>query len=448
MDCDAMFAVYAPNIAHQLLRNIRCESRMGRMSGDLTRPDATSIGLWRNRDYMLLLTGQTVSKMGSGMSIFVFPLVAYASTRSLVIAGAVGSTYAIGNAAMLLPAGVRADRHDRRRIMVGSALVGAVLFASLVCAHEFWRLTSVHLLVVALLAGAATAQYSPAETAAIRMVVPTEQIATAVATNQGRQMLSNLVAAPLGGALLSLGRVVPFAVDSASYLIAAVAASAVRTPLAPEQSASQTKPLAAMREGIRWLWTRRGMRQILLGGTVLNFALSALLLAIALVLQKRGLPYAAIGLLETAAAIAGIIGAVAAPRLVATFRTGTLSIVATWVVAIALTGLCLVTSYAGLLALLVAAFLAAPAINAALMGYQIAVTPTQLQGRVSASSTFIATCAQPLGPLLAGLLLDSLPRALALGGFGAVVIITAVVMTFSASIRSIPRPKDWQNAST
>lgn len=96
--------------------------------------------------------------------------------------------------------------------------------------------------------------------------------ATAVATNQGRQMLSNLVAAPLGGALLSLGRVVPFAVDSASYLIAAIAASGVRTPLAPEQSASQTKTLAAMREGIRWLWTRRGMRQILLGGTVLNFA--------------------------------------------------------------------------------------------------------------------------------------------------------------------------------
>lgn len=120
---------------------------------------------------------------------------------------------------------------------------------------------------------------------------------------------------------------------------------------------------------------------------------------------------------------------------------------ATLVVAIALTGLCVVMSYAGLLVLLVAAFLVAPVINAALMGYQIAVTPTHLHGRVSASSTFIATCAQPLGPLLAGLLLDSAPRALALSGFGAAVIATAVVMTFSASIRSIPRPNEWQNAS-
>ena len=36
--------------------------------------------LWRNRDYVALWTGETISDIGSQMSFFLFPLLAYAVT--------------------------------------------------------------------------------------------------------------------------------------------------------------------------------------------------------------------------------------------------------------------------------------------------------------------------------------------------------------------------------
>src|SRR4051812_16027664 len=121
-------------------------------------------GLLRNGDYLKLLTGQTVSSIGSAMSSFVFTLLGLAITGSPVQAGLVGTAAAVGSLAAALPGGALADRWSRRRILVGYSFVGSALFGSVAVASWLGHLTLPHLMLVGLVNGAGYALFMPAET--------------------------------------------------------------------------------------------------------------------------------------------------------------------------------------------------------------------------------------------------------------------------------------------
>src|SRR5213592_4479410 len=87
--------------------------------------------LFGNRDYLILLTGQTISGTGASMGMFVFPLVALQITGSTVQAGLVGTAAGAAMWLLGLPAGALVDRWSRRLVMLASEGVGAVAFGSL-----------------------------------------------------------------------------------------------------------------------------------------------------------------------------------------------------------------------------------------------------------------------------------------------------------------------------
>src|SRR5919204_7062158 len=74
--------------------------------------------LWRNRDYMLLWSGQVVSTLGSTASGIVFPLLILAITNSPTAAGIAGALTTIPYVLFSLPAGALIDRWDRKRAMI------------------------------------------------------------------------------------------------------------------------------------------------------------------------------------------------------------------------------------------------------------------------------------------------------------------------------------------
>src|SRR4051794_9783097 len=111
--------------------------------------------LSRNHDFTVLWVGQTISDLGSRVSTFVYPLLGFALTGSAVWAASVEAAYLLGMVGALLPAGVLADRFDRRRVMRVSSALGVVLYASLVVAGALGALTIGHLIAVALLTGVA-----------------------------------------------------------------------------------------------------------------------------------------------------------------------------------------------------------------------------------------------------------------------------------------------------
>ncbi|TGJ95277.1 MFS transporter, partial [Actinotalea fermentans ATCC 43279 = JCM 9966 = DSM 3133] len=74
---------------------------------------------------MLLMTGLTTESLGAGLALFAVPLVAYSLTGSVLQAGAVAAVGQVGALLATLPAGVVADRVDRRRLVVAASTVGA-----------------------------------------------------------------------------------------------------------------------------------------------------------------------------------------------------------------------------------------------------------------------------------------------------------------------------------
>lgn len=398
--------------------------------------------LARNRDFTVLWIGDTVSELGSALSMFVFPLVAYALTGSALTAATVEAAYLGGLCATLLPAGVLADRVDRRRIMLVSSATGCVAYASLAVAGAIGHLTLPHLVGVALLGGVAAGAFNPAQTSAIRSVVATEDLPTALSQNQARQHVASLLGGPLGGALYAVTRWLPFAVDAVSFAIACVTVSRVRTDLsAPHR---RREPLRRqLTEGFAFMWARPFFRTLLAWASLTNLVTNAIFFVVVLRMVQEGVPAAQIGLVSTAAGVGGILGAAIAPGLIHRLPTGGLTVLIGWMCCLPLVPLTVSSSVWTACASTFLLLLLNPVGNAAISSYRMAVTPDHLQGRVSSTSQFVSMSVMPLAPLLGGFLLEHR------GGGAAITILVvasallAVLLTSSRSIRSVPRPSQW-----
>lgn len=149
--------------------------------------------LLRDRNFALLLGGQTVSNLGSTVTFLVFPLIAVRTLHASALA--VSVVAAAGSFAWLvvsLPAGVWADRVRRRPILLGTDLVSALLLVTVPLAWAAHLLSVAQLAVVAFGLGVANVVFNVAYPAFLPSIVPQDRLvdgngvleASASATNE------------------------------------------------------------------------------------------------------------------------------------------------------------------------------------------------------------------------------------------------------------------------
>lgn len=404
--------------------------------------------LARNHDFTVLWVGQTISELGSKMSLFVFPLVTYALTGSTLAAAVVEACELVGMTTVLLPAGVWADRVDRRRLMLLASGAGVVGYGSLAVAGALGLLTVPHLAVVALVTGAAAGVFAPAQMSAVRTVVPDDDLPAALSQNQAREHVAGLLGGPFGGLLYAVTRWLPFAVDAVTYAVSCFALTRIRADLsAPGAGLAAREERPPMRrqivEGLRFMWSRPFFRVLTGWAAFANLLGNAVFFMVTLSLVQAGYPAAQIGLISTAAGLGGILGAIVAPAVIDRMPTGALTVVVAWMCAVPLLPLIWwQTPWAAVVSVF-ALMLINPSGNAGIGAYRVAVTPTELQGRVSATSRFLAFSVMPLSPLLGGVLLTAYDARWAILTLVAATALLALVPTASRSIRSVPRPREW-----
>jgi MFS family permease len=400
----------------------------------------------RSPDFTLLWVSQTISEVGTRVSLFVLPLVTFAMTGSTLLAGLAGGLDLLGTALALLPAGLVADRCDRARVLRAAALAGALLYASVAVAALLGVLTVPHLFAVALLCGVATGFFTPAEVAAVRGVVPPGELPTALSRMQARQHVGSLVGGPLGGLLYAAGRAAPFLADALSYAVAWVLLGRLRSDLRPHPRpvpGRRRGARAEVAEGLAFVWSRRLFRTTLVWSMGANLTVNAVLVLGNLRLVAAGVPAWQIGLVGTVAGGCGLLGALVAPVLIARVPTGWLTISVAWSMVPPLVPLLWWNHPAVLAAALAPGFLLSPAGNAGMGSYKVAVTPAGLVGRVQSVGQFASWSTLPLAPVAAGALLT------ALGGPGATAVLlvacagVALVPTCSRTVRVVPRPSGW-----
>jgi len=401
-------------------------------------PEADRLpGLWRNRAFNLLWTGQCLSDTGSAMAGLALPLLVLQLTGSPAQAGFVGTAGLVATTVCRLPAGSLVDRFDRRRLMIACDAFRLVLYAGLACAVVAGAAGLAVILVVVAGSAAATAVFSTAEFAAVPSLVRTDQLIGAVARNEARSYGTSLAGPPLGGLLFGLGRSLPFVGNALSFLLSLVAVLGIRRPMQQPRPATAPSGGKPGSQGLRFLLGNPFLRALLVIAAPLNMAFTGMIFAMTISLRRSGMSPVLVGVVSMILGAGGFLGAFAAPTLQRWLRLPTLIRTLCWSTAV-LMGLSvlLATGMVAAVPLAAAVFLG-PTANAALFGYQAAVTPDHLQGRVVSLILFAATSAAALAPAVAGLLLAHFSSRPAMLLFPLLVAVSAVVSTFSKGIRTM-----------
>ncbi|HJU36160.1 MAG TPA: MFS transporter [Gaiellaceae bacterium] len=395
------------------------------------------VPLRRNRDFVLLQLGQGLSTLGSTSTYVAYPLLVLALTHSPAKAGAVGFANVLPYALFALLAGVAADRVDRKRLMIAMDLVRAGAMASIVAALAAGVLTFWQVAAVAFVEGSAFVFFNLAEVGALRSVVSRRQLPEAAAAEQGRYAAVTLAGPSLGGALFGLGRSLPFLGDALSYAGSILTLVWMRTPFQETREPDPAPVRRQVREGVAWLWANAYLRTTALIFAVGNFAFSGIYLVFVVLAKRDGFSPAAIGALIAVFGGVSLAGSVAAPRLARLFSMRSIMVGNEWLSAAIV--LCAIAPgpYVLLACTLPIAFFS-PSLNSVVVGYRTAITPDHLVGRVSSVARNLAQLAAPLGPLTAGLLLDSFSARTTMLVLGGIALVVAVWTTASPSIRNAP----------
>lgn len=400
--------------------------------------------LHRNRSFLILWTGGVLSGVGSSMSTLVFPLVGFALTGSTFLAGLAATGVLTGELLGLLVSGPLVDRFPHRRTLTVANVAATVSMSmsSVAAASLTHTLSLIHLVLAGLAIGLADAFVGPAVSAAIRHAVPIGQLPLAYTRIQVREHLATLIGPPLGGALYSIARSVPFIVDAISYLTFGLLSS--RLPTTPRTSdQSSTSFLSDARDGFVFVWRHSSVRAILMWGGMFNFAMAYVFTAVTLRLIRDGVNPVAIGLIDTVAAAAGLIGAVAAGRIVATFRTGRLTMSTGLALAVIVAPMGLTTNVVLIGALFAAGIVLLPANNAGISAFIASVTPAHLQARVNAAGGVFSLGLAPLAPPAAGLSVAAAggPASMFIGS--ALLVASLAPLAASRDVRELSKPAHW-----
>jgi MFS family permease len=397
------------------------------------------VPLWRNRDFLLLWTGQVVSTIGTRVSGLAYPLIVLAITGSAAQAGLVAAAQTAPFLIWFLPAGALVDRWPRKRIMLAADAGRAVALASVAVAVLLGRITLGHLIAVAFAEGTLYVFFLLAETAALPYVVPGPQLPAAVAQNQARDQGASLVGQPLAGLLFGLGHALPFAVDAVSYLAGVAMTAPIRRKLEEERAPEHRHLLAEISEGARWLWSQHLLRALVAIAAAGNLAFSALSLTIIVRARDLGASPASIGLLLGLFGAGAIAGALAAPPVQRLVPPNVILIGALWWWVAQMVALALAPTVFLLGAVYTVGALMGPIFQTANAAYRYALTPDRLQGRVYGISRMIGWSTVPLGALLGGISLQTLGAVPTFAALATCLAIVAVASTASRQIRGAPR---------
>jgi predicted MFS family arabinose efflux permease len=392
--------------------------------------------LLRNRDYMLLWSGQTLSSLGSQTSTVAYPLLVLALTGSAVKAGVVGLAKWLPLALFALPAGAMADRMDRKRLMITTDAVRLAGAASIVAALWLGRPPYLQIVLIAFLDGAMFVTSWVTERGALAQVVPPAQVQDAVAQNEARGFAAGILGPPLGGILFAAARALPFLTDAVSFLCSMSAISLTRTRF--QTGGDRPGVRAGLTEGFSWLRRQPFFRAAALLFAAGNPVFTGLYLLAILLAKHHGASSAAVGAMFAIVGAGGLLGAILAGPIRRRLTARSLIAGEQWIL-LGSVLLLLVVHNALLIGLVVAAAeFGTPITNSLVAGSRVAVTPDRLQGRVNAISAGVSMSLAWLGPLAVGFAFQNAGATTTVIIVGAWTLGLAVAATLAPAIRAGP----------
>lgn len=392
---------------------------------------ATFTGL--SRSFGIFLGGLTISKLGDALYMFALPWIAYDLTGSAVIMSTLYATEIVPILLFGALAGVFVDRLDRRKLMITSDWMRAVIVAIIPLLALFGQLQVWHLYVVAFSLSLISLMFDVATTIAIPELVG-KDLTKANAAHQLIMQLGSMAGPALAGLVIAgFGGYGAMWLDALSFggtLVAMLMLPAFKND---RTGVTASGVFAGMAEGFRWLWGNAVIKVLSLQAAIGNFGygmVSAVLMfylrdVLHLSAKISGLNYSMLG-------VGGIIGSLAIVPLTRRFRRGQIY------PAILLFGMI------GLLVMATVRTWWAPGLGFGMVSVctiawvvlstsvRQELIPSELMGRVLSFSRILSTAAMPIGATLAGFMVEHIDPTIVFGIAAVTKLIEALIARFSA----------------
>ena len=370
--------------------------------------------LWRHPDFLKLWAGDTVSQFGSQVTLLAVPTVAILVLHAGPFqVGLLSALEFLAFPTLGLVAGVYADRLPRRPIMIVCDLGRMLALGTIPVAFLVNALTLEQLYVVALLTGIFTVFFDVSYQSYLPVLVDRSNLLEGNTKLEISRSAAQVSGPAVAGFLIQwLGGAKAVAFDALSFLVSAIALSAIRTPEPeprPATASGATGFVAEMKEGIMVVFKNPILWRIAGCTATTNFGSIMVFGAVLLVFVYRDLHLSAavVGVIFAIGSVGGLLGALMASWISRRFGLGL-----TLGVTIVVGGLCLLLTPLALLGAPIIVLsatglvsgLTIPVYNINQVSLRQAITPDRVQGRMNATMRTIVWGTFPLGGLLGGIL--------------------------------------------
>ena len=395
------------------------EGQVGRL--DRVRQTFVALG---ERDFRIFWLGQLVSVTGLWMQTVAQGWLILQLTGSPFVLGLAAAARSVPVLLLVIPAGIAADRFDKRRIIITTNVI-ATLASGLMGVLAIIGVIDVPtVLVIAAILGVTNAFELPARQSYVSELVGTRFVANAIALNSLLFNAARVVGPALAGILVAVvGPGWAMLVNSISYVPVMIGLVLIRHAHVPRPV---VRAGAALLEAVRYLRAEPRLAHLfplLAAQTVL--ASGPLILAPSLA-RDLGQEAEGLGVLLAATGIGAVFGGL---RLAATSERSSrwrILLIAGLALAAGNIGVVLSGSYAIALLCFAVQGWGMVTFNASSNTLIQTITPQRLRGRIMSLYALVLLGLMPAGGILLGAIADELSSAaaLAIGGaaYGAIIV--------------------------
>lgn len=405
-----------------------------------------------NRNFWKYWTGQTISNLGSSITLFALPLLVYKLTSSAFDLG-------IATAANMLPyllfgliLGAWTDRIDRKRMMILTDLGRAAIIATIPLMAELNMLSVWWIYLVGFLHSTLTICFESGQFAAIPSLVDQNDLVTANGRIQASYSAASILGPVLAGVLVSFVQLSSLLLlDALSFLISSLSLALITLSFNTEKDERQEQKhlLQDVVEGLRYVWKHPVLRNISVMMALVNFVSATSAAQLVLFAKERlQASDSQVGLLYTAGSVGVVVLALLAGPLRKRWSFSRVALSALMFDGLFILALAFTRWY--WLALIFEALGQGCGIlfNINTSSLRQAIVPNQLLGRVVSIASVLAWSAIPVGAFLGGVLISVTNNvALVYGVIGGLVALIPLCFAFTPlghAERYLPRPEEQQ----
>ncbi|MGH2477263.1 MAG: MFS transporter, partial [Candidatus Limnocylindrales bacterium] len=237
-------------------------------------PAPSMFAVFRRRDFSLLWLAQLISTAGSSLTDLAAGIYVYRVTGSALAVGLTLMVTAIPSLVVGLLAGVFVDRHDRKRILMGTCLIQAVFVGLIAVVIGIDAIAVPGLYILLLLSAGVRQFFDPAHDSLIPEMASDEELASANSFLSIAAFGSTAIGFAGAGLLASVDLRLAFIFDALSFLVCAGLISLMgRYPMPkPDDEANLSVIVANLKSGVGTLFGTPILRSLFVVGAFMFFS--------------------------------------------------------------------------------------------------------------------------------------------------------------------------------